>query len=128
MPTLVEVIRAAHNRGSPGAFITYQNGALRMTPPSHPDTRLTAAEIEVLRQIAQGLSVTQIAARLLRSKKTISTHNRRSQKKLGLSNDLALALYLNEKLHQQAGPGPPSPHHQLAPPEPSNPPPPPPPP
>lgn len=102
MPTLVEVIRAA-SRDHRG-FITYKNGALRMTPPRHPDTRLTTAEIEVLRQIAQGLSVTQIAARLLRSKKTVSTHKRRSMKKLGLADDLALALYLNEKFDQKAGP------------------------
>jgi len=103
MPTLVEVIRAAHSRSAAG-FITYKNGAVRIAPPRHPDTRLTAAEIEVLRQIAQGLSVTQIAARLLRSKKTISTHKRRAMKKLGLSDDLALALYLNEKFDHKAGP------------------------
>lgn len=103
MPTLVEVIRAACNHGQQG-FITYKNGSLHSTPPRHPDTRLTMAEIEVLRQIAQGLSVTQIAARLLRSKKTVSTHKRRSMKKLGLADDLALALYLNEKFDQKAGP------------------------
>ncbi|HYG45701.1 MAG TPA: response regulator transcription factor [Bordetella sp.] len=103
MPTLVDVIRAACNPSSSG-FITYKNGALRQDRPRHPDTRLTAAEIEVLRQIAQGLSVTQIAARLLRSKKTISTHKRRAMKKLDLSDDLALALYLKEKFGQKAGP------------------------
>jgi len=104
MPMLVEMIRAAHNRGSPSGFITYTNGALRAASPRHPDTRLTAAEIEVLRQIAQGLSVTQIAARLLRSKKTISTHKRRAMKKLGLADDLTLALYLNEKFDHKVGP------------------------
>ncbi|MBO1111674.1 response regulator transcription factor [Bordetella petrii] len=104
MPMLVEMIRAAHSRGNPCGFITYKNGALRVASPRHPDTRLTAAEIEVLRQIAQGLSVTQIAARLLRSKKTISTHKRRAMKKLGLADDLALALYLNEKFDNKAGP------------------------
>jgi len=103
MPTLVEVIRAARGRSRRG-FITHANGALHMTPPRHPDTRLTTSEIEVLRQIAQGLSVTQIAARLLRSKKTVSTHKRRSMKKLGLSDDLSLALYLNEKFDHKAGP------------------------
>jgi len=103
MPMLVEIIRAACGQYL-DKFITYKNGALRTTPPAHPDTRLTAAEIEVLRQIAQGLSVTQIAARLLRSKKTISTHKRRAMKKLNLSDDLALALYLNEKFDQKTGP------------------------
>ena len=103
LPTLVEVIRAARAHRRRG-FITYADGTLRTTPPRHPDTRLTTAEIEVLRQIAQGLSVTQVAARLLRSKKTISTHKRRSMKKLGLSDDLALALYLNEKFDHKVGP------------------------
>ncbi len=104
MPALVEMIRAAHSRGSPGDFISYKNGALYTAAPRHPDTRLTTAEIEVLRQITQGLSVTQIASRLLRSKKTISTHKRRAMKKLGLADDLALALYLNEKFDHKAGP------------------------
>lgn len=103
LPVLIDVLRAACNQHGRG-FITYRNGQLLTTAPAHPDTRLTAAEIEVLRQIAQGLSVTQIAARLLRSKKTISTHKRRSMKKLGLADDLALALYLKEKFDQQAGP------------------------
>src|SRR5690606_3627948 len=100
---LTDVMRAACNQPGQG-FISYRNGELLTTAPAHPDTRLTAAEIEVLRQIAQGLSVTQIAARLLRSKKTISTHKRRSMKKLGLADDLALALYLKEKFDHQAGP------------------------
>ncbi|MCD0502326.1 response regulator transcription factor [Bordetella petrii] len=103
LPALVEIIRAACNPSTHG-FLTYKNGALRIAKPLHPDTRLTTAEIEVLRQIAQGLSVTQVAARLLRSKKTVSTHKRRAMKKLGLSDDLALALYLNEKFAHKAGP------------------------
>ncbi|WZB72200.1 LuxR C-terminal-related transcriptional regulator [Achromobacter xylosoxidans] len=41
--------------------------------------------------------MTQIAARLMRSKKTISTHKRRAMRKLELSDDLSLALYLREK-------------------------------
>lgn len=101
--TLVEVIRAACNANLDG-FITYKNGALALTPPRHPDTRLTLAEIEVLRLISQGLSVTQVAARLLRSKKTVSTHKRRAMAKLGVADDLALALYLKEKFDKPAGP------------------------
>ncbi|CAM4059460.1 response regulator transcription factor [Bordetella tumulicola] len=103
LPTLVDVIRATLAPDTNG-FITYQDGGLKFTPPSHPDTRLTSSEIEVLRQIAQGLSVTQVGARLLRSKKTVSTHKRRAMGKLGLADDLALALYLKEKFDQPAGP------------------------
>jgi len=102
MAALADVIRAAAHR--PRGFVAYEDGALRTSPPRHPDSRLTTAEIEVLRQIAQGRSVTQVAARLLRSKKTISTHKRRAMRKLGLADDLALALYLNEKFDQNTGP------------------------
>ncbi|MGN6457028.1 MAG: LuxR C-terminal-related transcriptional regulator [Achromobacter mucicolens] len=41
--------------------------------------------------------MTQIAERLVRSKKTVSTHKRRAMRKLGLSDDLSLALYLRDK-------------------------------
>jgi DNA-binding NarL/FixJ family response regulator len=58
---------------------------------------LTTSEVEILRHISQGLSVTQIATRLMRSKKTISTHKRRAMRKLQLADDLSLALYLREK-------------------------------
>ena len=103
LPTLVEVIRAACCPNIDG-FITHKHGALTLTPPHHPDTRLTVSEIEVLRLISQGLSVTQISSRLLRSKKTVSTHKRRAMTKLGVSDDLALALYLKEKFEQPARP------------------------
>lgn len=103
LPTLVEVIRAACSPSIEG-FITHKDGTLQLTPPHHPDTRLTISEIEVLRLISQGLSVTQISTRLLRSKKTVSTHKRRAMSKLGLADDLALALYLKEKFDQPAGP------------------------
>lgn len=82
------------------AFFSARTGQLRATIPDPPDSRLTNAEREILRQIAQGFSVTQISGRLLRSKKTVSTHKRRAMKKLGLADDLALALYLSEKFEQ----------------------------
>lgn len=41
--------------------------------------------------------MTQIAVRLMRSKKTVSTHKRRAMRKLQLADDLSLALYLREK-------------------------------
>lgn len=102
LPTLVEVIRAACSPNIDG-FIGHKDGLVQICTPHHPDTRLTLSEIEVLRLISQGLSVTQISNRLLRSKKTVSTHKRRAMGKLGLSDDLALALYLKEKFQQSSG-------------------------
>jgi len=85
----------------PVTFWSCKSGMIQAARPSHPEERLTRAELEILRQIAQGLSVTQVGARLSRSKKTISTHKRRAMKKLGLADDLALALYLREKFQRE---------------------------
>ncbi|MBP6706343.1 MAG: response regulator transcription factor [Achromobacter sp.] len=79
------------------AFLSVQEGKIRAIRPTPPHAQLTTSEVEILRHISQGLSVTQIATRLMRSKKTISTHKRRAMRKLELSDDLSLALYLREK-------------------------------
>lgn len=90
-----DIIRAAI--ADPRNFYVCSYGRIHRTEPQHPDAQLTAAETEILRHIALGFSVTQVASRLLRSKKTVSTHKRRAMRKLGLADDLALALYLKEK-------------------------------
>ncbi|MDQ8034980.1 DNA-binding response regulator [Bordetella genomosp. 1] len=81
-------------------FVGWKNGRSLAANPVHPEDRLTRAELEILRQISQSQSVTQVAKRLSRSKKTVSTHKRRAMKKLGLPDDLALALYLKEKFQR----------------------------
>jgi DNA-binding NarL/FixJ family response regulator len=92
---------AAFRAGANGYFAkecgTVQDGKIRPQQPTHPHAALTTSEVEILRHISLGLSVTQISARLMRSKKTISTHKRRAMRKLQLSDDLSLALYLREK-------------------------------
>ncbi|CAB3684685.1 response regulator transcription factor [Achromobacter pestifer] len=79
------------------AFLSVVEGKITPLQPTHPHALLTTSEVEILRHISQGLSVTQIAERLMRSKKTISTHKRRAMRKLQLVDDLSLALYLREK-------------------------------
>lgn len=83
--------------GGQDRFLTVQDGKIRYQTPTPPHEALTTSEVEVLRHISQGLSVTQIAARLMRSKKTISTHKRCAMRKLQISDDLSLALYVREK-------------------------------
>ncbi|MBO9328139.1 DNA-binding response regulator [Achromobacter sp. HZ01] len=78
-------------------FLTVRDGRVHSQEPTAPHESLTTSEVEILRHISQGFSVTQIAARLVRSKKTISTHKRCAMRKLQLSDDLSLALYLREK-------------------------------
>ena len=95
MSMLPEVILSSCQQ--PKAFFTVRNSVPTVTDPLRVEDSLTAGEIEVLRHIALGLSVQQISTKLLRSKKTVSTHKRRAMVKLSLADDLALALYLKEK-------------------------------
>lgn len=101
LPFLADIIRLSVS--VPRAFYTCRQGRVQDIRPQRPEERLTNAELEILRNIALGLSVTQISVKLLRSKKTISTHKRRAMAKLGLADDLSLALYLKEKFEQSIG-------------------------
>ncbi|WP_176042533.1 response regulator transcription factor [Burkholderia stabilis] len=59
--------------------------------PSDADSRdLSARELEVLRLLSDGLSVTEIAEKLSKSIKTISTQKMSAMRKLGVSTDLDL--------------------------------------
>lgn len=95
---LPDMIQAVISRKYP--FVSVLDGNIHPMLPTHPHEQLTASEVEVLRHISQGLSVTQIATRLTRSKKTVSTHKRRAMRKLQLADDLSLALYLREKFSE----------------------------
>ncbi|MBV6322446.1 response regulator transcription factor [Duganella sp. HSC-15S17] len=85
---------------APKSFFTLQDGQIASAEPHRALDKLSASEVEVLRHVATGLSVTQVAERLSRSKKTISTHKRSAMAKLGLADDLSLALFLKEKFDQ----------------------------
>ena len=57
--------------------------------------KLTAREVEVLRLIGSGLSVSMIAQHLCRSKQTISTQKISAMRKLGLDPAAALLTHIN---------------------------------
>ena len=57
---------------------------------------LSKRELEVLRLYASGLTVNEIAERLNRSKKTISTQKGRAMQKLGIERDVDLLRYAIE--------------------------------
>ncbi|MDN7449041.1 response regulator transcription factor [Burkholderia multivorans] len=61
-----------------------KNGALRDLSPR---------EVEVVRYFVSGMTVNEIAARLNRSKKTVSTHKARAMQKLGIRRDVDLVRY-----------------------------------
>ncbi|KPZ13826.1 response regulator transcription factor [Pseudomonas syringae group genomosp. 3] len=58
--------------------------------------RLSPREQEVLRLLSAGHTVGQIAAQLNRSKQTVSAQKVGAMRKLGLANDAALFIYLQE--------------------------------
>ena len=57
---------------------------------------LSKRELEVVRLYASGLTVNEIAARVNRSKKTISTQKARAMQKLGIERDVDLLRYAME--------------------------------
>lgn len=59
------------------------------------DKRLSPKESEVLRLFAEGHLVTEIARKLNRSIKTISSQKKSAMLKLGVDNDIALLNYLS---------------------------------
>ncbi|MFP3693768.1 response regulator transcription factor, partial [Burkholderia sp. SIMBA_048] len=57
---------------------------------------LSPRELEVARLFASGLSITEIAKRLNRSKQTISTQKAMAMEKLGVGGDAELIRYALE--------------------------------
>lgn len=72
-----------------------QDGAVREDRIGIKES-LSPKELEVTRLLAAGHTVSQIAALLNRSKQTVSTQKVSAMRKLGLANDAALYLYLQE--------------------------------
>lgn len=91
---LAALLREVCNR--PDVFFHLENGIAHAGAPAICPDELTLNELEVVRRMASGLSVGQVAEQLSRSKKTISSHKRRAMKKLGIADDVALAIYLHE--------------------------------
>jgi DNA-binding NarL/FixJ family response regulator len=91
---LAEMVRCV--RLYPGKFFAMREGVPVAVTPTRAEDLLTRGEAEVLRQLACGLTVLQVAHKLHRSKQTVSTHKRSAMAKLGLNDDLALALYLKQ--------------------------------
>ena len=68
-------------------------GAMPGAVQSAPHEVLTEREFEVFRQLVAGLSVTEVAAALNVSVKTVSTHKANLMQKLGLHNQTELVRY-----------------------------------
>jgi two-component system capsular synthesis response regulator RcsB len=62
----------------------------------HGPAALSPKELEVIRLLASGRTVGEIALALHRSKQTVSAQKVSAMRKLGLGNDAALFIYLQE--------------------------------
>jgi two-component system invasion response regulator UvrY len=67
--------------------------------PAEPHEALSNRELQVLRKVAQGKPLKEIAAELSLSEKTVGTYRMRISQKLGLSTNVEIARYaLRHKL------------------------------
>ncbi|MFS2222950.1 response regulator [Pantoea sp. B65] len=87
---------AASLRSSEPAGQPWLSDVFRSDPLLQIEKALTSKELEVIRLLGQGLSVNDIAARLYRTKQTISAQKLSAMRKLGLENDAALWRWLSQ--------------------------------
>ena len=93
-----QLVQAIRKIASGGAYISAEVAeqlALGAMPGGEkpPHEALSDREFEVFRQLVAGASVTEIAANLKLSVKTVSTHKANLMGKLGLSNPTELVRY-----------------------------------
>jgi DNA-binding NarL/FixJ family response regulator len=93
-----QLVTAIRKVAAGGAFISAEVAeqlALSAMPDAEgpPHTRLSDREFEVFQRLVAGESVTDIAASLNLSGKTVSTHKARLMEKLGLDNQADLVRY-----------------------------------
>jgi DNA-binding NarL/FixJ family response regulator len=93
-----QLVTAIRKVAAGGAFISAEVAeqlALGAMPDSDgpPHTRLSDREFEVFQRLVAGESVTDIAASLNLSGKTVSTHKARLMEKLGIDNQADLVRY-----------------------------------
>jgi DNA-binding NarL/FixJ family response regulator len=93
-----ELIAAVHKALAGGRYITPSLGeALAATvageAPAAPHETLSDRELQVLRQVALGKPLKEIASELSLSEKTVGTYRMRIGRKLGLGTNVEIARY-----------------------------------
>lgn len=97
LPTAIEHLRQGKLYIAQSVSQTLQTGDTADTAGGLSTVELSAKELEVARLLASGLSVSEIAGRLHRSKQTVSAQKVSAMRKLGVTNDAALFIYLQEQ-------------------------------
>lgn len=100
--TLLNAIRAVY-QGEPAIHPVIIQQMIQSYRKSETQTRLerlTEREVDVLQHLGQGLSNREIAAQLIVSTRTVTTHVRNIMIKLELSNRTQIALFARSKTAQ----------------------------
>lgn len=94
---------------SPGIEAVVQRHGIQGASTSSRARHLSTRELEVVRLYVSGLTISEIARRLERSKQTVSTQKMSAMRKLGISRDADLIKYgIEEQLTSQSA----EPHHE----------------
>lgn len=94
---------------SPSIEIVVQRHGIQGGSSSSRTRHLSTRELEVVRLYVSGLTISEIARRLDRSKQTVSTQKMSAMRKLGISRDADLIKYgIEEQLTSQSA----EPHHE----------------
>jgi len=88
-----DIVRAIHAAYAGQAFCSPAIRARLDALQSADDARLSRRESEVLRMFAEGTSLLEIAARLQRSRQTVSSQKRSAMRKLNLKSDVEIYHY-----------------------------------
>lgn len=93
-----EVLLAIGHVAAGGLYVSASLAVLLATelgapPPVPPHELLSPRELEVLRRVANGVTIRQIADDMQLSEKTIATYRSRLADKLGLAGNVALTRY-----------------------------------
>jgi two-component system, NarL family, invasion response regulator UvrY len=93
-----EMVAAVHKVLGGGRYVSAALAerlalALGNNTPAAPHEALSARELEVLRQVASGRTIKEIAQQMQLSEKTVATYRRRVSDKTGLSSNVDLTRY-----------------------------------
>ena len=89
----VRLVAAGQSLISPSMATKLLEEFVQMSKPQAPGTSLTARELDVLRQVARGLSNREIAAELFISENTVKNHIRNLLEKLQMKSRMEAAMF-----------------------------------
>lgn len=99
----VRLVAAGQSLISPSMATKLLEEFVQISRPQTPSSGLTTRELEVLRQVARGLSNREIAAELFISENTVKNHIRNLLEKLQMKSRMEAAMYaVRSKLVEDA--------------------------